>query len=820
MKTMLSDICRGSAKVFFRLEVQDIPRDALVGFSAFTKKGVEVPLMAFPDDGPAPLDGVSGAREFVVAVPLLDCAAFVVTHAFSPQGALLDEDRTTVHPFAAHLGSVMNTALHEAAVRDIRNCDRRKRANRLLAGFKHLFLLKETQLSEGLLLGSATIPQGVSPQVPSLAVYDQDMNEVGHDLCIFPPAVEDAPATSGGPRWRFTFSVRVPAHARTLVIVARDDEGRLLPGFEALDEDKLEILTNRARHGFDAAPGEPSYADWLAYNRPSEDELEAQRLESFAIMPRFSIIVPLYQTPLGFLDELLDSVRSQTYGSWELVLVNASPEDAALGHAVELAVRSDRRIKAIQLEENRGITLNTREGIAVATGDFISFLDHDDTIEPDILFEYAKAINEFPDTDLLYCDEDKLDERGNLCKPTFKPDFSIDMLRNNNFVCHMLTVRASVLRELPTYGAEFDGAQDHNLTLMVSEVARHIHHVPKPLYHWRESPGSTASNPLAKGYANDAGKLAVSSHLERLGIEAEVVDGLNYFKYRVKYAIKGDPKVSIIIPTCDHADLLNACVHSILEKSTYQNYEVILVENNSRQEETFEAYEALKQADPRVSVVTWEGEGFNFSALINFGAAAAQGEYLLLLNNDIEVISPDWIETMLGNCQREEVGAVGALLYYPDHTVQHAGVVLGASLASHVFAYMPHDEVKFLDQRNFSAVTGACLMTPKDLFDQLDGLDEMLAVAFNDIDYCLRVGKAGKLIVFTPYAELYHMESISRGLDSHDSQKFKRFLGEAYAFQNRWSDFYVGVDPYFNPNLDHTAPNVSYHHLRAIDVVS
>ena len=522
--------------------------------------------------------------------------------------------------------------------------------------------------------------------------------------------------------------------------------------------------------------------------------------------PVFSIVVPLYKTPKTLFDEMLGSVLHQSYERWELLLVNASPEDDALSGAVAGASKRDPRVKVLTLEKNLGISANTNAGVAQTTGEFVCFLDHDDTLEPDALFEYARTVIEHPETDLIYSDEDKLSPDGELINPFFKPDFSIDLLRNVNYICHFLAVRRSLLVGLEPSTPEVDGAQDHDLTLKAVEHARRVHHVARVLYHWRMAEGSTALNPQTKSYALQSGVRAVQNHLSRVGIDAQVsADPSIPFTYRVRYALPTpDPLVSIIIPSKDHTDVLDVCIRSIIERSTYRNFEIVIVENNSVETDTFAYYRELETRFPDVvRIVTWHEE-FNFSKIVNFGVSKASGDYLLLLNNDTEVITPDWLEELLGICSRDDVGAVGVRLLYADDTVQHAGVVVNGKGAGHLFKDFPDSDPGYfglsLRVQDLSAVTAACLMTKRSAFELVNGFSEEFAVAFNDVDFCLKLREAGRLVVYTPYAKLYHYESLSRGYED-GIEKQLRFHREASLLGLRWPRHHVVGDPYINLNI-------------------
>ncbi len=611
-------------------------------------------------------------------------------------------------------------------------------------------------------------------------------------------------------------SVMVPWNQKVAYIYAWDASRPGTLACETVTRERADALVAQATHELFVNAGvDPYYSEWFSQQRPSAYELSLQRSASFPEMPLFSLIVPLFRTPAPLFSEMLESVLAQSYQRWELVLVNASPEMEGLCRQVEEACARDRRVRCVTLDKNLGISENTNAGIAVATGDFVGFFDHDDLIEPNLLFEYARAINERPDTDVLYCDEDKVDEKGTLSSPFFKPAFGIDDLRGYNVVCHLLCIRRTLLDQLEPNTAEFDGAQDHNLTLEAAERARYVNHVPKMLYHWRAIAGSTAANADSKPYAAEAGMRAVRAHLERMGLRATVSPARYPFKYAVHYLPPEDrPLVSIVIPTSDHASVLERCVSSILEKTTYPNYEVVLVDNNSHEEATEACYEHMIELGAgRVRVERYEGP-FNFSAIVNQGARAARGEYLLLLNNDTEVITPEWLDRMLGICARDDVGAVGCRLYYPDNTIQHAGVVVSGMGAGHLFLNNPrknHGYFNLADcQRDLSAVTGACMMVDRSVYEDVGGLDEALAVAYNDVDFCLRIRQRGLLVVYTPEVELYHYESLSRGAESN-TEKRRRYFQEWTLLLHRWSDFYAAGDPYYTPQLQDTLPNCCYY---------
>ena len=556
---------------------------------------------------------------------------------------------------------------------------------------------------------------------------------------------------------------------------------------------------------------EGGYEAWLARHKVDKRTLRRQKHAAFAQKPLISIVIPLYCTPLPYLKELLESVRRQSYENWQLCLADGSPDDKAK-EFIEKHYGREKRIVYRKLEENGGISVNTNEAVALATGEYLMLCDHDDTLEPDALYEIVKAIND-TGADVLYTDEDKVSMDGqHYFDPNFKPDFNLFRLRENNYICHIFVVKKSLTDETGLLRSEFDGAQDFDFILRCCEKAQKITHIPKVLYHWRCHMDSTAADPSSKAYAYEAGRKAVREHYQRLGIDAKVEMTERPGWYRSHVKVQGNPLISVIIPNKDHTDDLELCLFSMTRKSTYRNYEILIVENNSEKEETFEYYKKLPDRYPKARVLTWEKE-FNYSAINNFAAKEAKGEYLLFLNNDVEILTPDWMEEMLQNCQQEDVAAVGAKLYYPDDTIQHAGVVLGlGGIAGHIMCRTSREDPgyfgRMISVQEISAVTAACMMVKKSDFDAVGGLDETFQVAFNDIDLCMKFRAAGKKIIFTPYAELYHYESKSRGLEDTPEKQF-RFDKEVKRFQEKWAQQLEMGDPYYSPNLSVTEGDCS-----------
>lgn len=552
-------------------------------------------------------------------------------------------------------------------------------------------------------------------------------------------------------------------------------------------------------------PEEVPYGPWYEQYIPTREELEKQRKKKWNYGPKISIIVPAYKTPEAFLRQMMDSLLAQTYANWELCIANASPEDASMEYVLKEYAKKDSRILWKKLEENKGIAENTNEAFAMATGEFAGLLDHDDLLAPNALYEVAKALETEPDIDVLYTDEDKVrgDEVLEHFQPHLKPDFNIDLLRSNNYICHFFVVRKSLLEKTGGFRREYDGAQDYDFIFRCTQAAGKIHHIPEILYHWRTHQSSTADNPESKLYAFEAGKRAIEENLRQNGLIGEVSHTKDYGFYRVKYPVQGEPLVSIIIPNKDAKEDLEKCIQSILEKSSYTNYEILIVENNSTGEEIFSYYKELSE-NSKIRLLRWKRE-FNYSAINNYGAKKAKGDYLLFLNNDTEVISPDWIEEMLGFCQRPDTGIVGARLYFGNNTVQHAGTVIGiGGIAGHMFTDMPRERSGYMHKaaiiQDLSAVTAACMMVRRQVFDEVQGFEEQLSVAFNDVDFCLRVREKQYLVVYDPYVELYHYESKSRGAED-SKEKVRRFQSEIEFMRCRWETLLKKGDPYYNKNL-------------------
>lgn len=547
--------------------------------------------------------------------------------------------------------------------------------------------------------------------------------------------------------------------------------------------------------------GAHSYQHWLArYERRAPGDAAAAAPPAG---PTISIVLPVRDPPLAWLRRCLDSVLAQSWPHWQLCIADDASRSAAVRRLLRDYAERDPRI-VLRLRENHGhICEASNSAIELATGSHIGFLDHDDELAPQALAELARAIAEHPRARLFYTDEDKIDETGRRFEPNFKPAWNPDLLRTQNYICHFVAVEAALVRELGGLRAGFEGAQDHDLLLRCAERLddAQIVHIPRVLYHWRVLPESTALSGGAKPYALEAGRRAVEEHYSRTGVRARV-EVTEHGYYRSVRSLRERPLASLIVPTRDRAGLLRTCVESVLQRTAYRPLELLVVDNGSSEPEALRYLGELRRRE-HVRVLEWP-HPFNFSAIVNHAAAQARGEVLCLLNNDTEVIASDWLDELVSHALRPEVGAVGGMLYYPGDTIQHAGVILGiGGVAGHAHGHLRRGSNGYLGRagvvQNLTAVTGACLALRRALYAEVGGMDESLAVAFNDVDLCLRLHARGYRNVWTPHAELYHHESASRGPED-TPQKRERFLGEAAAMQRRWGALLLN-DPSYNPNL-------------------
>ena len=571
------------------------------------------------------------------------------------------------------------------------------------------------------------------------------------------------------------------------------------------------IISKIGNNIFSFGPIKSQYDLWMMKNEPAGTQGRAMRRESksWSYRPTISIVTPVYNPQQYDLAECIKSVLEQLYDNWELCLVDGGSDKSYVRKTIERFAGKDKRIKFVTISGNLGIAGNSNEALKLATGEYIAFLDHDDMIAPFALYEVVKRLNDEPSVDFFFSDEDKVPaESGERYAPFFKPDWSPDTFLSYNYLCHFAVIRKAIIEKAGGFREGYDGSQDYDLFLRVVQNTNKVRRIPKVLYHWRAASGSASAELMAKPYALDAARRAIAGYMKGRGVEAEVSDGLFPTSYRVRYKIRPSQKVSIIIPTKDKVQLLRQCVNSIIEKTDYKDYEIVIVDNQSKEKQTHDYFQTI-QKDERVRILYYD-KPFNFSAINNFAAHSALGDYILFLNNDTEVISNEWLSAMLEHAQREDVGAVGAKLYYPNDTVQHAGVIVGLrGLAAHAHKDFPRASNGYYGRlnviQNLSAVTGACMMVRKKVFEEVGGFEERLSHAFNDVDLCLKIREKGYLIVFTPYAELYHYDSASGASKGHEEtptpEGKERFAREKEFMLNKWKDVIASGDPYYNPNL-------------------
>lgn len=560
------------------------------------------------------------------------------------------------------------------------------------------------------------------------------------------------------------------------------------------------------KHTFFSSSQDVHYHRWFLNQRIKKSEMFLQQNVHFSFAPKISIIVATFNTSDNFLRDMIGSVIEQSYSNWQLCIADGSDTNAVIEY-LEKNHAYDNRIVWKKLEKNYGISGNMNGALELADGDYIGLYDHDDFLEKDCLFEVVKALQDFR-YDIVYTDEDKFDNDTKFyIDPNFKPDYNVDLFRSHNYITHFFCVNKKIIDQVGGMNPEYDGSQDYDFMFRCIEKANGIYHVPRILYHWRIHPLSTAGNPESKMYCYEAGQKAIQAHYDRTGVDAtvEMMPKPYYGLYRTHYSVGEKPLVSIVIPNMNHKDILKTCIDSLYEVNTYQNFEIIIIENNSTEQEIFDYYKELEETHTNIHVVYWDGI-FNYSAINNFGVKATKGNYLLFLNNDTEVITETAIEEMLGCCMRPEVGIVGAKLLYEDDTVQHAGVVVGFNnYAGHVFTEIDKDDLGYMMRPiincDYSAVTAACMMVKKSTFEKVNGFDEQFKVACNDVDFCLRVRQLDQLVVYNAFALWHHYESKSRGYED-SIEKMERFDGEMARFQKRWQSFLDKGDPYYNKNFN------------------
>ena len=793
MRLALGKICRGRGIIYIHVRVSlDSPQYEVL-FTAASEQRVSLPVESYLlEERTSDTNEVS----FVLATPMLVTKRIVLTAEEKDEnGVVVARASRSLPRNATKWLSRLNYKLNFEAASHLRDIDQFTYSQQI--HIKPLVCSQVAERKQLLVKGIICAPRNVGEISLDLLACNGLRDEEFKPY--FLPGEEVL--YEGVPRNEIPFTARIPDDGHGYCLVASCAHGARSGFFNLYKGAETPQFVELAPYYYAAA--RPSRWEVLSRDRARRFALANPADYVVENGPLISIVVPLYHTPPAFLRAMIDSVVGQLYQRWELVLVNATPNDAEMQHV--FSEYCDERIVLVSLEENRGISGNTNAGIDVCRGDFIAFLDHDDILDKLALFRYARAVADDPEIDALYSDEDFLTEDGSFISPRFKPDFNIDLLRAHNYITHFVAVRADFVKDLMLRPA-FDGAQDYDFLLRLVERTRRISHIPEVLYHWRMSEKSTAGNPDSKPEAAIAGLNALREHLTRCGLSARADYSDITFLYQTTYDVVGEPLVSIIIPNKDSREVLERCVTSIVDKTAYSHYEILIVENNSETDDIFTYYEAVQERYPFVRVLTWPAE-FNYSKINNFGAKEAKGDYFLLLNNDTEVIEPHWLDSMLGFCQREDVGAVGAKLLYPDDTVQHAGVAMlycsdlgqmGGPV--HVFCDLDRYDNGYMERAAFSQdvsiVTGACLLTKRSLYEKLGGLTEKYRVAYNDVDYCLKVRDAGYLVVFDADALLYHYESFSRGNDLVGSSA-RRFATEQGMLRHDWPDYYIDPDPYY-----------------------
>lgn len=809
MKVKRGVLCRDRGVIFQQIFLEGGSKWDLVVTNA---KGERLPgcLYHIRDD------------EYVVAVPQLKTVMNVVVfkEGTSPEnGSSSESGSFRIIGSLAKWQSRLNYRLRKDEAFSIRNTHLKQ--FRVAADIK--VLLVSVGCKECIVKGEISVP---TTDIEKIGVWALDERGliVSDNVVLQGPSFDTSYASETPHVATFAFSLTIPRSDKAFFIVVDDLADHSLDSFQAVTGDEYASLIEGFVEEATCAASDGEYQNWFYRHKANSNDLIRQRNVSFEQPIKFSIIVPLYHTPVDMFHEMISSVFAQSYADWELILVNSTPEDALLREAVNEAASLDQRVKVVELPENLGISGNTNAGTAVAVGDYVAFFDHDDLLEPDILFEYAKAVDADPSIDLLYCDEDKMDGAGRLFMPYFKPDFSIDQLRNNNYVCHMLTIRRSLLEKLGPIPSEYDGAQDHYMTLRVAEERGSFCHIPKVLYHWRAVEGSTAFDPDGKAYASDAGIRAVQGNLDRMGIKAEV-EGYGYpFTYRVKYAVPDRTKTSIVIPSLSATSDLQRCVSSILKLSEYPDYEVIIVGRDGDGQELLDLYRELER-DDRVDVVRLAGAEANHSTMLNHGVSRCTGDVVVFLDSAAVVTDGNWLDVLAGLASREDVGAVAPTLFFPDGTYHHAGLAITDEGVIRLFQNMTDTAyfAKYMNlqdmTRNVSAVSSACMAIRKAAFDEVGGFDECYTLPLDDVDLCLRLIDAGYVNVYTADTSLVCSTSSPSAADlvsapTIDAAKRELSLAEIARFKDKWQQYYVQGDPYYNLNLEQSAPKAQYFALR------
>ncbi len=804
-------LCRRDGYIYVQLTVDSIRPDTHLVSSAFTKYGSETPSMIFP----------YGTDDHVLCLAALNVDQRVTIDERDASGGIVARGEISIGVLESKIISKLDNQLKPIDAFHINAWHTKFQTERT-----RIFLDGGFMSDAGITMrGSICIPSLNASKV-TVRLYDQHgvkiegAGEAHHGKRTIMPGTDDISCTE------FPFSVDIPPIRQDYYIFATAPGHPEFASFIVLtapDYDKMVETGGRYYPGehmylprrlADLKPSadlDPDYDKWFAKHRITDAELEHQRNAKLN-GPKFSIIVPLYYTPVELFKPMANSATAQSYENWELILVNSTPDDNELHEVVAQYAKEDPRIRVVELDRNYGITGNTNYGVDAATGDYVSFFDHDDVLEPNILFEYASAIIDDPEIGLLYCDEDKLTDEGVLISPNFKPDFSIDQLRNNNYICHMLTVRKSLLDLIGHTPEGFDGAQDHWLTLRVSEETDRIHHVPKVLYHWRATADSTAMNASNKSYATDSGIRAVQSNLDRLGIDGKVDQYGRAFTYRVRYATTGNPKAAIIVPVTARSKMLEACVRTIVDATAYPNYEIILAHSTGLQGKVADVVKALDGFADRVHTVAFEDT--SEPGLVNRAVAKTDAEYVVILDPHVTIDDPEWLSIMVGCCTREEVGAVAPRILKSDYTYYHAGLALTEDGIARLFVDLHRDlALRYYAYpditRNVSALDDICLVTRKSVFQAVEGLNEGMSGFLAGVDYCLKLGNAGLLCVYTTDITVWY-ESLLEDKSRASENVRTPITQEERTLMDKWPEAF-SHDPFYNPNLCQERPGSQYY---------
>lgn len=791
MRAKLACICRGNGKVYVLFEVSEVTQASTIEASCLLSNGNPVIFQR--------IDLVVGgtSRRVAIVFPLsphtITLSLACSSKNNSEQAAIIY--RRALSPTFIKWASRYNYRLNPQRASLIRDCEK-----------DHALTQDEIEISGLVPMGDSTVyrcnaimPNGKSSEY-QIAVLDDQFVDARIEPIEMGTSSIPKGMTSPVDRFTVLFSIELPQHGIDYSIVLY--RNNRLAAFETISKQRFASLENDFNKKTQNATCNPEYELWLEKHRARNAELLAQSMIEFQNAPLISIVVPLHNTSPERFRETYAGVASQSYAKWELVAVDAVADGQELPNKLRTLADADARVRPIAAGSDADQALCARAGIGNCTGEYTAVLSPGDLLAPNALYEFVLALNADPDIDIFYSDSDQVDAQNKHFNPHFKPDYSEYLMRETNYMQHFNVVRTSLLKRIDLGRSTISDAQAHDMLLKCLEQTSNVRHCPKILCSSRVSP--EASNHGSASSINAAIKLAVESHLERLGIDASVAKSEIPGLVHTHYKVAGSPKVSIIIPTKDNKDVLVKCIKSIIGKSTYTNFEILVVENNSEDPTTFGCYEVLQELDSRVNVLTWEG-AFNYPDINNFGAERATGDYLLFLNNDTEVISSDWIEELLGICQQDNVGAVGAKLLYPDGTIQHGGIAVQASACDHINSHLSQDARGYFNTavttREVSAVTAACLMCPRTVFFRVGGFDREYAVAYNDVDLCMKMQAAGYKVVFNPNCMLYHYESLSRDR-RNTMQAILRDRKELSLLAHRWSDHYVVGDPFMNANLD------------------